>query len=103
MQTARTSVTKNQNLLSLVFLKSLYYVFPFGMFMIACNCLFNWVKNYYFDWMIVVLPTLAVCIIASLYEMFVIYKKSGLFTTKENAFMTKQVGYSMSNSNLITN
>lgn len=95
MNTAHTSVTKNQKLLSLVFLKSLYYVFPFGMFMIACNCLFNWVKNYYFDWMIVVLPTFAVCVISSLYELFVIYGKSEFLTTK-------QTGYSMSNSNLAT-
>ena len=103
MNAVDASVKKNQNVPLSVFLKSLYYTLPFGMFMIACNCLFESVRNYYFDWMIVVLPTLAVCIIASLYEMFVIYKKSGLFTTKENAFMTKQVGYSMSNSNLITN
>jgi hypothetical protein len=102
MNTVRTSVSKNQNLLLAVFLKSLYYAFPFGMFMVACNCLFNWVRNDYFDWMIVILPTVAVCVMASLYEMFVMYQESGLFTKKESTFTTKQVGYSMSNTNLAT-
>jgi hypothetical protein len=102
MNTVRTSVTKNQNLLLSVFLRSLYYTFPFGMFMIACNCLFNWVRNYYFDWMIVVLPTIAVCIIASLYEMFVMYQEKGIFFKRENTFGTKQGSYSMSNANLAT-
>jgi hypothetical protein len=102
MNTVRTSVSKNQNLLLAVFLKSLYYAFPFGMFMVACNCLFNWVRNDYFDWMIVILPTVAVCVMASLYEMFVMYQESGLFTKKESTFTTKQIGYSMSNTNLAT-
>jgi hypothetical protein len=102
MNTVRTSVTKNQNPFLSVFLKSLYYTFPFGMFMIACNCLFNWVRNYYFDWMIVLLPTIAVCVMASFYEMFVIYQERGFIFKRDNTFGTKQVGYSMSNANLAT-
>ncbi len=103
MNTVITSVRKNQNLLLSVFLKSLYYTFPFGMFMVACNCLFESVRNYYFDWMIVVLSTVGVCAIASLYEMFARYKESGLFMRTDNTFTNKQVNYSMSNTNLVTN
>lgn len=102
MNTARTSAKKNQNTFLLVFLKSLYYAFPFGMFMIACNCLFNWVRNYYFDWMIVALPTVTVCGVISLYKLFVIYQESGSFVRRENTFKSKQADYSMSNSNLVT-
>ena len=101
MNIVRTSVTKKRNVPLSVFLKSLYYTFPFGMFMIACNCLFNWVRNYYFDWMIVMLPTIAVCAMASLYEMFVIYQERGFIFKRENAFETKQGGYSISSANLV--
>jgi hypothetical protein len=102
MNTVRTSLKKVPNIPLPVFLNSIYYTVPIGMFLTACNFMFEYVRNYYFDWMIVVLPTVAVCVIGNLYEMFVIYQESGLFTKTESTFTTKQVGYSMSNANLIT-
>ena len=102
MNTVHASAKKNQNVPLSVFLKSLYYTLPFGMFMIACNCLFESVRNYYFDWTIVMLSTIAVCTIANLYEMFIVYQESGFFTKRENSFSSKKAGYSMSNSNLVT-
>ena len=102
MNTVRTSLKKDQNIPLTVFLNSIYYTLPFGMFLTACNFLFESVRNYYFDWMIVALPTVAVCVIGNLYEMYVIYQESGLLTKRGSAFTTKQVGYSMSNTNLGT-
>ena len=102
MNAVDASVKKNQNVPLSVFLKSLYYTLPFGMFMIACNCLFESVRDYYFDWMIVMLPTIAVCAIANLYEMFTVHQESGFFMKRENSFSTKRAGYSVSNSNLVT-
>lgn len=102
MNTVRTPLRKNPNIPFSVFLNSIYYTLPIGMFLTACNFLFESVRNYYFDWMIVVLPTIAVCVIGNLYEMFVIYQESGLFTKRESTFTTNQVGYTISNTNLVT-
>lgn len=102
MNTVRTSLKKVPNVPLSVFLKSIYYTLPFGMFLIASNFLFESVRNYYFDWMFVVLPTLVVFVIGNLYEMFVIYQESGLFTKTDSNFTPTQVGYSMSNTNLIS-
>lgn len=87
--TVDASVKKNRNVFLVTFLNSFYYTFPVGMFLAACNFLFESVRNYYFDWMIVVLPTVAVCMIGNFYEIFMVYQKS------ENTFTSKQVSYSM--------
>ena len=102
MNTVATSIQKNENVLLSTFLNSLYYTFPFGMFLIACNFLFESVRNYYFDWMIVVLPTVVVCLIINVYEMLKMYQKIGFFKKSENNFTAPQVSYSISNSNLVT-
>jgi hypothetical protein len=102
MNTVDASVKKNQNVFLLTFLNSMYYTFPIGMFLTACNFLFESVRNYYFDWMIVVLPTVAVCMIVNFYKMFVLYQQSGLFEKSESTFTTTQVSYSISNANLAT-
>ena len=102
MNTVRTSLKENQNVLFSVFLNSIYYTLPIGMFLTACNFLFESVRNYYFDWMIVVLPTIAVCVLGNLYEMFVINQENGLFVKRESTFTTKQIDYSISKTNLIT-
>ena len=101
MNTVRSSVTKNRSMLSSIFFKSLYYTLPFGMFMIACNCLFDSVKKYYFDWMIVILPTILVLVVASVYEVLVIHHKNGFIINRGDAFTTKKGGYLMSDSNLV--
>lgn len=101
MNTVRSSVTKNRSMLSSIFFKSLYYTLPFGMFMIACNCLFNSVRKYYLDWMIVILPTIIVLIIASVYEILVMYQQNGFSIKRSDAFTTKKGGFSMSNPNLV--
>jgi hypothetical protein len=102
MNTVRTSVEKNQNLLSQGFFNSLFYTFPIGMFLTACNFLFESVRNYYFDWWIVALPTVGVLVIGNLYETFWMYQRNGLFTKREKSFRSKQVGYITSNANLAT-
>ncbi len=102
MNTVRTPLKKVRNIPLSVFLNSIYYTLPFGMFLTACNFLFESVRNYYFDWMFVVLPTIVVFVIGNMYEMFVIYQEKGLFTKTESNFTSKQAGYSMSNTNLVT-
>ncbi|MEY4541497.1 MAG: hypothetical protein RLZZ306_3254 [Bacteroidota bacterium] len=102
MNDFRTSLKKIQNIPASVFLNSIYYTLPFGMFLTACNFMFESVRNYYFDWMIVVLPTIAVYVIGNLYEMFVMYQESGLFVKRDNTFTSNQASYSISNNNLIT-
>lgn len=101
MNTVRSSVTKNRSMLSSIFFKSLYYTLPFGMFMIACNCLFDSVRKYYFDWMIVILPTIIVLIVASVYEILVMYQQNGFSIKRSDAFTAKKGGFSMSDSNLV--
>lgn len=102
MNKVDASVKKNQNMFLLTFLNSLYYTFPIGMFLTACNFLFESVRSYYFDWVIVVLPTVVICMMGNFYEMFMIYQKSGVLNKNENTFTSEQVGYSMSNANLVT-
>jgi len=102
MNAIRNSLKRVLNIPVSVFLNSICYTLPSGMFLVACNFLFESVRHYYFDWMIVVLPTAAIFVIGSLYEMFMVYQESGLFAKRESTFTTKQVGYSMSNTNLVT-
>lgn len=71
------------------------------MFMIACNCIFDLVKKYYFDWMIVVLPTILVCIMANFYEILMVNQKKGFFVKRNNVYTEKKGSYSMSDSNLV--
>jgi hypothetical protein len=97
----RTSVMKNQNLLLEGFLNSLFYTFPFGMFLTACNFLFESVRKYYFDWWIVVLPTLAVWIVGNLYEGFKVYQASRELLERENVYVSKPVGYIISQTNMV--
>lgn len=102
MNAIRTFLKKVLNIRVSVFLNSIYYTLPIAMFLVACNFLFESVRHYYFDWMIVVLPTIAIFVIGSLYEMFVIYQESGLFTKRGSTFTAKQMGYSISNTKLVT-
>jgi hypothetical protein len=99
----RASVRKKQDLLLVGFLNSLCYAFPFGMLLTACNFLFESVRKYYFDWWIVVLPTLAVWIIGIVYEMFQVYQVSRRLAERKSVFVSKPVGYVISQSNLVTN
>jgi type II secretory pathway component PulL len=103
MNVVRASVRKKQDLLLVGFLNSLCYAFPFGMLLTACNFLFESVRKYYFDWWIVVLPTLAVWIIGIVYEMFQVYQVSRRLTERKSVFVSKPVGYVISQSNLVTN
>jgi hypothetical protein len=103
MNVVRASVREKQDLLLVGFLNSLCYAFPFGMLLTACNFLFESVRKYYFDWWIVVLPTLAVWIIGIVYEMFQVYQVSRRLTERKSVFVSKPVGYVISQSNLVTN
>ncbi len=100
MNTVRTSVEKN--FLVQGFFNSLFFTIPIGMFLTACNCMFESVRSYYFDWWIVVLPTVAIFAIGNLYTLFLVYQNSGIFRKRENSFRAKQVGYRPSNANLVT-
>jgi hypothetical protein len=99
MNAVRTSVEKN--FLSQGFFNSLFYTIPIGMFLIACNCMFESVRNYYFGWWIVVLPTLVIFAAGNLYTLFLVYENEA-FGKRENTFASNQGGYVMSNTNLAT-
>ena len=101
MNTVRTSVRKNQNSPLSGFLNSLYYTFPVGMFLTACNFMFEYVKSYYFNWWIVVLPTLAILVVGNLYEAVLVYQKSGELKEKKELFPSKSSGYAISKSKMI--
>jgi hypothetical protein len=99
MNTVRTSVRKNQNLPEIGFLNSLYYTFPVGMFLTACNFLFESVRNYYFNWWIVALPTVAILVVSNVYE---VYQKGGLLIKKKNVFISKSNDYAMTKSKMVS-
>jgi hypothetical protein len=103
MNVVRASVGKKQDLLLVGFFNSLCYTFPFGMLLTACNFLFEFVRKYYFDWWIVVLPTLAVWIVGMVYEVFKVYQASRRLTERKNVFISKPVGYIISKTNMVTN
>jgi hypothetical protein len=98
MNTVRTSVRKNQHLPMNGFLNSLCFTLPVGMFLTACNFLFESVRNYYFNWWIVVLPTMAVLVVSNVYEAFLIYQKS---EKKKEIFISKPSGYAMTKSKMV--
>ena len=95
MNTVRTSVRKNQNLPMSGFLNSLYYTIPVGMFLTACNFMFEFVRNYYFNWWIVVLPTLAILVGSNMYEAFLVYQKSEKTNQNKDIFISKPSSYAM--------
>ncbi|MES2519476.1 MAG: hypothetical protein V4585_15285 [Bacteroidota bacterium] len=104
MNTHRTSEKVSQNLLAIVFLRSLYYTFPIGMFLTACNFLFESVRKYYFNWWIVIVPTVTVLLIGNLFEMYVIYQRNReLSKIERQTYVAKRVGYTMAKSKLVTN
>ena len=100
METINTSVEKN--FLRQGFFNSLFYTSPIGLFLAACNFMFEMVRNYYFDWWFVVLPTGAIFVAGNFYTLFLVYRNSGVFGKKENSYTPNQGGFVMSNSNLAT-
>jgi hypothetical protein len=102
MNTVRTSVRKNQSLPLIGFLNSLYYTFPIGMFLTACNFLFESVRNYYFNWWIVALPTVAILLVSNVYEAFLVSQKSGIFFKKKNVFISKSNDYVIAKSKMVS-
>lgn len=102
MNTVRTSVRKNQNLPVIGFLNSLYYTFPVGMFLTACNFMFEFVRNYYFNWWIVALPTVAILVISNVYEMFLINPKTEKTSQKKDVFISKPSAYAITKSKMVS-
>jgi hypothetical protein len=100
MNTVNTSVAKN--FLVQGFFNSLFYTSPIGLFLAACNFMFEMVRNYYFDWWIVLLPTLAIFAVGNLYTLFLVYQNIGIFGKRENSFSSNQGSYAMSKNNLAT-
>ena len=102
MNTVRASKEKSRNLISRGFFNSIFYTLPFGMFLTACNCMFESVRSYYFDWWIVALPTISVWVLGSLYETFWVYDRSDFFSKREKSFLFKERENITSNNNLAT-
>lgn len=100
MNTVHTSVRKYQNLPFCGFLNSLYYTFPVGMFLTACNFMFESVRNYYFNWWIVVLPTVAILVFSNVYEAFLGIQKSEEANQQKDVFISKQSSYTISKSKM---
>lgn len=101
MNTLRTPVRKSQNLPMNGFLNSLYYTFPVGMFLTACNFLFESVRNYYFNWWIVVLPTVAIFVVSNVYKIFLVSSKSRILF-KEKKFISKSNDYAITKSKMVS-
>ena len=101
MNTVRTSVRKNQTLSLTGFLNSLCFTFPVGMFLTACNFMFESVRNYYFNWWIVALPTIAILVISNVYEAILVYQKREKLMEKKELFPSKSSGYVISKSKMV--
>ena len=101
MNTVHTSVRKNQTLSLTGFLNSLCFTFPVGMFLTACNFMFESVRNYYFNWWIVLLPTMAILVISNIYEAILVYQKREKLKEKKELFPSKSSGYAISKSKMI--
>lgn len=101
MNTVRTSVRKNQTLPLAGFLNSLCFAFPVGMFLTACNFLFETVRNYYFNWWIIVLPTVAILVVSNVYEAILVYQKREKLRENKDLFPSKSSGYAISKSKII--
>ena len=101
MNTVRTSVKKNQTLSLTGFLNSLCFTFPVGMFLTACNFMFESVRNYYFNWWIVLLPTVVILVISNVHEAILVYQKREKLKEKKELFPSKSSGYAISKSKMI--
>lgn len=103
MNTFRTSLKVSQNMLVKVFLRSLFYTIPIGMFLTTCNFLFESVRKVYFDWLIVIVPTLFVLMVGSIYEILKVLKKERKMVGRKKTYVQKNAGYRISKSKLVTN
>jgi hypothetical protein len=101
MNTVRASVKNNQTLPVGRLLNSLYYTFPVGMFLTACNFMFESIRHYYFNWWIVVLPTLAIFVIGNIYEAFLVYQTSRRLSKRTKLFSSKSDSYAMQKSKMV--
>ena len=101
MNTVRTSVRKNQTLSLAGFLNSLCFTFPVGMFLTACNFMFESVRNYYFNWWIVVLPTVAILVVSNVYEAVLVYQRREKLKKTKGLFPSKSGGYAISKSKMM--
>lgn len=91
MNTVRASVRKNQGFPMNGFLNSLCFTFPVGMFLTACNFMFESVRNYYFNWWIVVLPTVAILVVSNVYEYILAYQKREKIKKSKPYFLGNKV------------
>jgi len=101
MNTFRVSV-KNKKSRAVIFLQSLYYTVPIGMFLTACNFLFESVRKHYFDWLIVLIPTVLVLISGNVFEMLQGYKKEQKVIKKKRVNVPKAVSYRITKPELVT-
>lgn len=104
MNTLRTSEKVSLNTFKTVIFRSLFYTVPFGMFLAASNFMFEYVRKYYFDWLIVIIPTLIVLISGNVYEMLLIYRKEQkVARRKRKNYIAKTTRYRIVKPELVTN
>jgi hypothetical protein len=102
MNTSRTSDKVSLNSFATVFVRSLFYTTPFGMFLTTSNFMFEYVRKYYFDWLIVLIPTVLFLIGCTIYEMFIIYKHERKAIIRRKLYQAKSARYRISKSELVT-
>jgi uncharacterized YccA/Bax inhibitor family protein len=100
MNTVHTSIGKNY--LTQGFFNSLFYTIPFGMFLTACNFMFESVRSYYFDWWIVALPTVILFLFGNFFTLFLVYQNGGLLGKREKSFTSSKGTFVISKSKLAT-
>ena len=100
MNAINTSIEKNS--LLEIFFNSLFYTIPVGLFLVSFNCMFEMVRNHYFDWWFVIVPTVVVFTFGNLYKLVFSYQNGNIFGKGKGTYDFKQGGFVMSNSNLAT-
>lgn len=102
MNTLRTFEKNILNTFKAIFVRSLFYTTPFGMFLTASNFMFEYVKKYYFDWLIMIIPTLIVLIGGNVYEMLLFYRKEQRVVRIRKVYVAKHSRYGISKQELVT-
>ncbi|PWK29081.1 hypothetical protein LV89_00635 [Arcicella aurantiaca] len=97
-----TSRSSDKDSFATIFVRSLFYTTPFGMFLTASNFMFEYVRKYYFDWLIVLIPTVLFLIGCTIYEMFIIYKHERKAIIRRKLYEAKSARYRISKSELVT-
>jgi hypothetical protein len=88
--------------LKLSLINSIYYTTPLALFLIACNFLFESVEGYFFNWLIVVIPTGMVWTCGNLYELMVFLNTQKEHEEPVKFYITKHRILDVSNRKIIS-